>query len=159
MCDTRVAAVKTATTTVLPATAADFSNAEIEAGRRLFAGEWSFISAAGSVESLPRAGELEVAFAGRSNVGKSSLINALTGRKALAARRIEHARPHPTADLLCRIEPARAGGFTGLRSYAAAGKAKAAAWGKVVEAYLRKSQALARVYLLIDARHGLKHNR
>src|ERR1700723_895045 len=73
--------MKTATTTV--STAADFSNAEIEAGRRLFAGEWSFISAAGTVEFLPRAGELEVAFAGRSNVGKSSLINALTGRKAL----------------------------------------------------------------------------
>src|ERR1700733_10475758 len=125
--------MKTATTTV--STAADFSNAEIEAGRRLFAGEWSFISAAGSVESLPRAGELEVAFAGRSNVrtpGRPQQLIFFAGSSPLVL-----------VDLP---------GY----GYAAAGKAKAAAWGKVVEAYLRKSQALARVYLLIDARHGLK---
>ena len=62
----------------------DFSHAEIDRGRRLFAGEWSFLSAASSVESLPRPRGIEIAFAGRSNVGKSSLINALTGRRALA---------------------------------------------------------------------------
>src|SRR5579862_7972512 len=62
----------------------DFTNAEIEAGRRLFAGEWNFVSAAGSLASLPPMGAPEIAFAGRSNVGKSSLINALTGRRALA---------------------------------------------------------------------------
>src|SRR5579862_470012 len=63
---------------------ADFSAAEIEAGRRLFAGAWDFISAAGSIESVPPMSAPEIAFAGRSNVGKSSLINALTGRRALA---------------------------------------------------------------------------
>src|SRR5580704_9575116 len=63
---------------------AEFSKAEIEAGRRLFVGAWDFVSAAGSLASLPRMAAPEVAFAGRSNVGKSSLINALTGRHALA---------------------------------------------------------------------------
>jgi GTP-binding protein len=62
----------------------EFSAAEIEAGRRLFAGEWSFRSAAASLSSLPPMAGPEIAFAGRSNVGKSSLINALTGRRALA---------------------------------------------------------------------------
>ena len=62
----------------------DFSAAEIEAGRRLFAGDWNFLSAASSLASLPAMSGPEIAFAGRSNVGKSSLINALTGRKALA---------------------------------------------------------------------------
>src|SRR5271168_2366662 len=61
-----------------------FSSAEIEAGRRLFAGEWDFVSAASSVASLPPPAGPEIAFAGRSNVGKSSLINALTGRRTLA---------------------------------------------------------------------------
>ena len=63
---------------------ADFSEEEIEEGRRLFAGEWHFLSAAGSLASLPLMAGPEIAFAGRSNVGKSSLINALTGRHALA---------------------------------------------------------------------------
>src|SRR5882724_4776346 len=65
-------------------TASDFSSAEREAGRLLFAQEWRFATAAGSVESLPKPRGVEIAFAGRSNVGKSSLINALTGRNALA---------------------------------------------------------------------------
>ena len=63
---------------------AQFTRDEIEAGRRLFAGEWRFVAAAGSPASLPPMRGTEIAFAGRSNVGKSSLINALTGRKALA---------------------------------------------------------------------------
>jgi GTP-binding protein len=137
-------------------TAADFSKAEIEAGRRLFASEWSFVSAAASVEALPSAGEVEVAFAGRSNVGKSSLINALTGRRALARA---SSTPGRTQQLIFFADssPLVLVDLPGY-GYAAAGKSKAAAWGKVVEAYLRKGKKLARVYLLIDARHGIKRN-
>jgi GTP-binding protein len=134
--------------------AADFSAAEIEAGRRLFAGEWSFLLAAGSVDALPPSGGLEVAFAGRSNVGKSSLINALTGRRALARA---SSMPGRTQQLIFFAGPGPLvlvdlPGY----GYAAAGKTKAAAWAKVIEAYLRTSKALARVYLLIDARHGVR---
>src|SRR5262245_54110911 len=64
--------------------ASDFSKAEIEAGRLLFAQEWRFATAAASLSSLPKSRGVEIAFAGRSNVGKSTLINALTGRHALA---------------------------------------------------------------------------
>jgi GTP-binding protein len=137
-------------------TAADFSDAEIEAGRRLFASEWRFLSAAGSIEALPRAGEVEVAFAGRSNVGKSSLINALTGRRSLARA---SSTPGRTQQLIffAAASPLVLVDLPGY-GYAAAGKSKAAAWGKVVEAYLRNSKKLARVYLLIDARHGIKRN-
>jgi GTP-binding protein len=135
-------------------TAADFSAAEIEAGRRLFTGDWRFLLAAGSVDALPPNSGLEVAFAGRSNVGKSSLINALTGRKALARA---SSKPGRTQQLIFftgsgRLVLVDLPGY----GYAAAGKTKAAAWAKVVEAYLRKSRTLARVYLLIDARHGVR---
>src|SRR5580692_572571 len=147
--------MKTATTTV--STAADFSNAEIEAGRRLFAGEWSFISAAGSVESLPRAGELEVAFAGRSNVGKSSLINALTGRRALART---SSTPGRTQELIFFGGSGAAAGRLVVvdmpgYGYAAAAKSKITDWTHLIHDYLRGRATLARVYLLMDARHGL----
>src|SRR5262245_45091665 len=67
-----------------PVSAASFPRAEFEAGRTLFAGAWQFAWAAGSAAALPPMRGVEIAFAGRSNVGKSSLINALTGRRALA---------------------------------------------------------------------------
>jgi GTP-binding protein len=132
----------------------DFSSSEMEAGRRLFAGEWNFLSAAGSREALPRAQALEIAFAGRSNVGKSSLINALSGRRALART---SNTPGRTQELIF---------FGGPRpvvlvdlpgyGYAAAAKSKVASWTRLIHDYLNGRTALGRVYLLIDARHGLK---
>ena len=135
-------------------TVADFSRAEIDNGRRLFDSEWKFLSAAGSVASLPRPGGLEIAFAGRSNVGKSSLINALTGRRALA--RTSHT-PGRTQELIFFGGPDRLAlvdlpGY----GYAAAAKSKVAAWTRLIHDYLHGRSALARVYLLVDARHGLK---
>src|SRR5215831_20417098 len=104
----------------------DFTRDELEAGRRLFAGDWHFDAAAGSTASLPGMRGAEIALAGRSNVGKSSLINALTGRKNLA--RISRT-PGRTQELIF---------FNGGESltvvdmpgygYAAAAKSKIAAW-------------------------------
>ncbi len=133
---------------------ADFSNAEIERGRRLFAGDWSFLSAASSVESLPRPSGLEVAFAGRSNVGKSSLINALTGRRSLARTSNTPGRTQELiffagADRLVLVDLPGYG-------YAAAAKSKVTAWTRLIHDYLHGRAALGRVYVLIDARHGLK---
>jgi len=131
-----------------------FTRNEIETGRRLFAGEWRFVAAASSPASLPPMRGTEIAFAGRSNVGKSSLINALTGRKALART---SRTPGRTQELIF---------FTGGDNlnvvdmpgygYAAAAKSKIAAWTALIEAYLRGRANLARVYVLVDARHGLK---
>jgi GTP-binding protein len=132
----------------------DFTRHEIEAGRKLFAGEWQFRAAAGSFASLPPMQGVEVAFAGRSNVGKSSLINALTGRHALA--RTSHT-PGRTQELIFF------GGRTKLvlvdlpgYGYAEASRAKVKAWTGLIHAYLRGRANLARVYVLVDARHGLK---
>ncbi len=132
----------------------DLSAGEIEAGRLLFAGAWEFLSAAGSVQSLPRAAGPEIAFAGRSNVGKSSLINALTGRHGLART---SNTPGRTQELIFFGGPDRLvlvdlPGY----GYAAAAKSKVAAWTRLIHDYLHGRSALARVYLLVDARHGLK---
>jgi GTP-binding protein len=133
---------------------ADFTRAEIETGRKLFTGDWQFVAAAGSAQSLPPMRGVEIAFAGRSNVGKSSLINALTGRKALA--RISRT-PGRTQELIFFT----AGGDLRIvdmpgYGYAAAAKTKVAAWTELIHAYLRGRANLARVYVLVDARHGLK---
>jgi GTP-binding protein len=133
---------------------ADFSAAEIEAGRRLFTGEWNFLTAAGSLGSLPAMAAPEIAFAGRSNVGKSSLVNALTGRRALART---SNTPGRTQELIFFGGPHRLvlvdlPGY----GYAAAAKSKVAAWTTLIHDYLRGRATLARVYVLVDARHGLK---
>ena len=103
---------------------------------------------------------LEIAFAGRSNVGKSSLINALTGRNALA--RTSHT-PGRTQELIFFAGPATRTSADPLTlvdmpgyGYAAASKAKVKAWTALIHAFLAGRANLARVYLLIDARHGLK---
>jgi GTP-binding protein len=131
-----------------------FAAGEIEAGRRLFKADWQFLSAAGSFASLPPMRGVEIAFAGRSNVGKSSLINALTGRKALA--RTSHT-PGRTQELVFFSAGGRLVGvdMPGY-GYAEAPKSRIKAWTELIRAYLRGRANLARVYLLVDARHGFK---
>ncbi|HLX16583.1 MAG TPA: ribosome biogenesis GTP-binding protein YihA/YsxC [Bradyrhizobium sp.] len=128
----------------------------IEQGRKLFAGDWQFFWAAPSIETLPPMAGVEVAFAGRSNVGKSSLINALTGRNALART---SNTPGRTQELIFFEGPPDAGfrlvdmpGY----GYASAPKTKVASWTALIHKYLQGRSNLARVYVLIDARHGLK---
>jgi GTP-binding protein len=132
----------------------NFTRGEIEGGRRLFLGDWQFVAAAGSLESLPPMRGIEIAFAGRSNVGKSSLINALTARKALART---SRTPGRTKELIFFTADT---GFTLVDmpgyGYAAAAKSKIAAWTELIHAYLAGRKRLARVYVLVDARHGLK---
>jgi len=131
-----------------------FTPQEIAEGRRLFAGDWRFLRAAASIASLPPPRGVEVAFAGRSNVGKSSLVNGLAGRQGLA--RISHT-PGRTQELnfFSVHERWRLVDMPGY-GYAAASKMKVAAWTELIRAYLRGRANLARVYVLIDARHGIK---
>ena len=128
----------------------------IEEGRKLFAGDWQFVWASPSIETLPPMAGVEVAFAGRSNVGKSSLINALTGRNALA--RTSHT-PGRTQELIFFDGPDKAGlrlvdmpGY----GYASAPKTKVASWTRLIHQFLQGRATLARVYVLIDGRHGIK---
>src|SRR5476649_169572 len=132
----------------------------IEAGRRMFAGDWQFFWASPSIETLPTMAGVEVAFAGRSNVGKSSLINALTGRNALA--RTSHT-PGRTQELIFFEGTSDAGKDSSLRlvdmpgyGYASAPKTKVASWTALIHKFLQGRASLARVYVLIDARHGFK---
>src|SRR6188474_2528433 len=136
----------------MPSDTTDF----VEQGRRTFAGDWQFIAAANNIDALPPMAGLEVAFAGRSNVGKSSLINALTGRNALA--RTSHT-PGRTQELIFFQGPDNADfrlvdmpGY----GYASAPKAKVASWTMLIHKFLQGRASLARVYVLIDGRHGLK---
>jgi GTP-binding protein len=128
----------------------------IERGRKLFAGDWQFIWASPSIETLPPMAGVEIAFAGRSNVGKSSLINALTGRNGLA--RTSHT-PGRTQELIFFEGPKAADvrlvdmpGY----GFASAPKTRIASWTSLIHKFLLGRASLARVYVLIDSRHGIK---
>jgi GTP-binding protein len=127
----------------------------IEAGRKLFARDWQFIWASPSIQTLPPMARLEIAFAGRSNVGKSSLINALTGRNSLA--RTSHT-PGRTQELIFFEGPAKELRLVDMPGYgyAKAPKSQVASWTDLIHKFLLGRASLARVYVLIDARHGLK---
>ncbi len=127
---------------------------EIEAARKLFAGPCDFISGAASVESLPPIALPEVAFAGRSNVGKSSLVNALTGRRTLArvSARPGHTRQINFFDLAGRLYLVDLPGY----GFAQVSKSMKETWQDLASAYLRGRPTLKRICLLIDSRHGVK---
>ncbi len=127
---------------------------KLEAGRVLFAGACVFVASIARVEQIPAAALPEVAFAGRSNVGKSSLVNALTGRKTLArvSNTPGRTRMLNFFQLAGRLSLVDLPGY----GYARASKREIEAWTGLVFDYLRGRPGLARVLLLIDARHGLK---
>ncbi len=127
--------------------------AAIEAGRVLFAQECEFVMGVRTEADLPQAELPEVAFAGRSNVGKSSLLNALTNRRTLA-------RTSNTPGRTREVNFFRLGGRLMLvdlpgYGYARAGKEEIERWNKLIEDYLRGRSNLRRVCLLIDARRGI----
>lgn len=134
----------------------NFTSREIEAGRKLFAGEFEFFAGADKPEALPAPKGIEIAFAGRSNVGKSSLINALTNRKALARVSITPGRTQQI-NFFKSSGPLVLVDLPGY-GYAKAAKEKVKAWSGFVRVYLQKRENLGRVIVLIDARHGVKAN-
>ncbi|MBV8776495.1 MAG: YihA family ribosome biogenesis GTP-binding protein [Alphaproteobacteria bacterium] len=126
---------------------------ELEAGRLLFAKQCRFVSGAGSLEALPSERLPEVAFIGRSNVGKSSLVNALTGRRMLARTSNTPGRTQQINffDLGGRLMLVDLPGY----GYAAASKGAVKAWTSLVRHYLSSRASLRRACLLIDARRGI----
>jgi GTP-binding protein len=127
---------------------------DLETARRLFAGACDFVAGAATEDALPVPKLTEVAFAGRSNVGKSSLINALTGRKALA--RVSH-----TPGRTQQINFFSLGGKLMLvdlpgYGYAKASKQRIGQWSSLILRYLQGRAALRRVLVLVDSRLGLK---
>lgn len=131
----------------------EFSAEQLEAGRLLFAQQVDFIKGAVSLQTLPPANRTEVAFAGRSNVGKSSLVNALVNRHGLARASNTPGRTRELNyfDLAGRLFLVDLPGF----GHAKAPKADIARWTKLTRDFLRGRPTLARVFLLIDVRRGV----
>jgi GTP-binding protein len=136
----------------------DASKAGLARGEALFKGPCTFIKGVVAIDGLPQDGRHEVAFAGRSNVGKSSLINALTGRKSLARVSVT---PGRTRELnfftLGKDEALYLVDMPGY-GYARAPKSEVKGWTRLIRDYLKGRRELKRVFLLIDARHGIKPN-
>lgn len=126
----------------------------LEKGRVVFCGLCEFELGAVSIDTLPTEGPPEIAFAGRSNVGKSSLLNALTGRKNLARASTTPGRTREINffNLADRLRLVDLPGF----GYARAARKEAKRWAGLTRDYLKGRSSLKRVCLLVDARHGLK---
>ncbi|MEM1419566.1 MAG: ribosome biogenesis GTP-binding protein YihA/YsxC [Pseudomonadota bacterium] len=131
-----------------------FSDDEIEDGRLLFAREADFVIGCAGLDQLPAGDRLEICFAGRSNVGKSSLINKVTGRKSLARTSNTPGRTQQLNffDISGRLYLVDLPGY----GFAQAPKKVVATWQKLLKGYLRGRASLRRVFVLIDGRHGLK---
>ena len=134
----------------------NFTAAELKRGQALFKAPSIFVKDVAKAAGLPNEGRPEVAFAGRSNVGKSSLINTLTGQKSLARVSVT---PGRTRELnfftLGRDDAFYLVDMPGY-GYARASKAEVKGWTRLIQDYLKGRRELKRVFLLIDARHGLK---
>lgn len=131
-----------------------YTDEQLAAGRRLFSAPASFRLGVAKLEQLPPLKGTEIAFAGRSNVGKSSLINALTGVNGLARASNTPGRTRELNffDVDQRITLVDMPGY----GYAKAPKAEVKQWQEVLRGYLRGRVGLTRVFVLIDARHGVK---
>lgn len=134
----------------------EFTSSQIEEARKLFAGPCDFVMGVAKLEQLPAASMPEVAFAGRSNVGKSSLVNTLTGRNTLA-------RTSNTPGRTQELNYFNLGGQIFMvdmpgYGYAKVSKEKRSDWDNLIRDYLRGRPSLRCVFILVDARHGLKES-